>query len=105
MPAQHSEKDFFPWALKPAVIFLLPVLNSFQTFGFVADVLLSLLPQLLVWKSLSWLGFSSAGSNWALPPEGLHDPEPGKQLASSLAVQSHILRNITDCSTQQIVSK
>lgn len=109
MPALCCEKDFLPLALKPAVIFLLPVPNSFQTFGFIADVLLSLLLQLLVWKSLSWLSFSFAESSWALPPEGLHDPvrqpEPGLQLASSLAVQSHILKNITDCSTQQIVSK
>lgn len=60
MPVLDSEKDFFffPSALKPAVIFLLPVLNSFQTFAYAADALPFLSSSNLVWKSLSWLSFS-----------------------------------------------
>lgn len=60
-------------------------------------------------ESFSWLSFSFAESNQAIPPEGLRDPvqqpAPGKLLASCFAVQTRILRTVTDCNTQQIVNK
>lgn len=42
MHVVHSKEDFSPSALKSAVIFLLPVLHSFQTIGYAADASLSL---------------------------------------------------------------
>lgn len=106
MPVLHSEKDFFPPALKPAVIFLFLTVSKplvmLQMCSFHSS-------SNLAWKSFSWLSFSFAEGNWALPPEGLRDPvQPpklGTQLASFFAVQSHILRNITDCYTPQIVNE
>lgn len=52
MPVVHSKEDFSPSSLKPAVIFLLPVLHSFQTIGYAADARLSLFFQPVLRKLL-----------------------------------------------------